>query len=181
MDHNNPLQNDIHNGFIDNGGFNSYSSNLPPTNVIQEQPSSNTSYNNLTTSYDFSAASYAANNYEQQPMFYNEHATSTLQSYPTNSSNSGHNVNSSPLINFPQINNPEIFRFEIPGFKIVVVPTTLTTSPCSNLTNLNMQNHLQDHTFSNIITYNSQSQFQQQQRNSLDVNESFINFNNFRG
>src|SRR5947207_7593541 len=92
MDYNNP--NDINNicdRFIDNGGFNSYSSNLPPTNVIQmEQPSSNASYNNLNTSYNFSAASYATNNYEQQPMFYNEHATSTLQSYPTNSSNSSY-------------------------------------------------------------------------------------------
>jgi hypothetical protein len=46
MNHNNPPLNnnfnDIQDGFIiDNGGFNNYSSNLPPTNVMQmEQPSS---------------------------------------------------------------------------------------------------------------------------------------------
>ena len=172
MDNNNPLQNNvnnIHDGFIDNGGFNSYSSNLPPTN--------------LNTSYNFSAMgdnTSATNNYEQQPMFSfmnNQDATSTMQSYPMSSQyTDDYNVNSSPL-NFPQENgNPEIFRFEIPGFKveIFVTPTTSIT------TNLNMQNQFQQqgHTFSNVITDNSQTQFQQQQQNSLDVNESFINFNN---
>ena len=170
MDNNNPLQsNNIRDGFVDNGRFNSYSSNLPPTNVI---PSSN-----LNTSYNFSAMgdiSVTTSNYEQ-PMFSfmnNEYAT-TMQSYPINSSNStympqhivNHDVNSS-LLNFPQANNPKIFRFEIPGFKIeiFVTPTNPTTT-FSNLTNLNMQNQFQQqgHTFSNVFINNPQTQFQQQQ------------------
>jgi hypothetical protein len=99
------------------------------------------------------------------------HSTSTaIQSYLSNSSytpqQSNYYVNSSPL----NINNPRIFRFEIPGFEIVVIPTTPTTS-FSNSANLNMQNQFQQ----------DQTQFQQQQQNSRGVNGSFINFNNFRG
>ncbi|PKY42783.1 hypothetical protein RhiirA4_456641 [Rhizophagus irregularis] len=200
MNHNNPpLNNNINNiqdrFIIDNGGFNIYSSNLPQTNVMQiEQHSSNTLNSNLNIPYGISAmrdniipVSYAINNYERQsmtPSINNERviSTSTIQSYPaansSNSSytpyNSNHNVNT-PSLNF---NNPGTFRFEIPGFVIVVIPTTPTT----NSTSLNTQNQFQqEHTYSNITNDNSHTQFQQQQQNFLDVNGSFINFNNFRG
>ncbi|CAB5379646.1 unnamed protein product [Rhizophagus irregularis] len=192
MNHNNPpLNNNINNiqdrFIIDNSGFNIYSSDLPQTNVMQiEQHSSNTLNNNLNISYGI-PVSYATNNYERQsmtPSINNERviSTSTIQSNPaansSNSSytpyNSNHNVNT-PSLNF---NNPGTFRFEIPGFVIVVIPTTPTT----NSTSLNTQNQFQqEHTYSNITNDNSHTQFQQQQQNFLDVNGSFINFNNFRG
>lgn len=170
MNHNNsPLNNNVKNiqdrFIIDNSGFNIYSSNLPPTNVMQiEQHSSNTLNNNLNISYDISAMGdnipYATNNYERQSMTSSinndERVISTsMQSYPAaNSSNSSympyhsnHNVNT-PSLNF---NNP---RLEIPGFVIVVIPTTSTT----NSTSSNTQNQFQqDHTYSNITTDNSHS------------------------
>jgi hypothetical protein len=187
MNHNNnpPLNNNVNNiqdeFIIDNDGYNSYSNNLLPTDVtlMEQQLSSNALNSNLSISYDIPTL-YAANNYEQQSMsssINNEHATLTVtQSYPINLSNSSYSqqqsnyyVNSPPL-NF---NNSGIFRFEIPGFEIFVIPT-------SNSTNLSMQNQFQqDHAYQNIITNNPQTQSQQQ--SSLDVNDSFIDSNNFRG
>src|SRR5207248_5837895 len=65
----------------------------------------------------------------------------------------------------------EIFRFEIPGVRIIVIPTS---SPFANLTDLDAQNLFQqDYTnySNNIFTDNLQQQ---------NSNESF-NFNNFSG
>jgi hypothetical protein len=87
-------------------------------------------------------------NYEQQPMFFNdEHATSTT-TYVTQQHDQ--------LVNSFQTNS-EIFRFEIPGFKIIItcIPTT------SSLVNLDMQNQFQQNYSSNIVNDNSQTQFQQ--------------------
>lgn len=161
MDHNNNtiLRNNVNNfqnGFIDNG-INNYSN--VPTNVTQmRQPSSNVPCNNT----NFSATptmSYISNNYEQQATFSfinNQYATSTTSTTQYHSTTTsyvpqyiGHNANQnspqfiqniSPPFNFPQINNPQMFRFEIPGFEITIVPTS---SPFVNLNNLDMQNHFQ--------------------------------------
>ena len=84
-----------------------------------------------------------------------------------------------------QINNSGMYTLEIPGFKIIVIPTTAN--------NLDMQN--QDYTYLNPFLYTSVSQLNQeqnyvssvdgtssgrslaQQQNFLELNESFSNFN----
>ncbi|CAB4374109.1 hypothetical protein RhiirA5_482856 [Rhizophagus irregularis] len=161
MDHNNNtiLRNDVNNiqnVFIDNE-INNYSN--APTNVIQmRQPSSNVPCNNT----NFPATptmSYISNNHEQQATFsfinnqYTTSTTTTTQYHSTTTSYVpqyiGHNVNQnspqfiqniSPPFNFPQTNHPQMFRFEIPGFEIIIVPTS---PPFVNLNNLDMENHLQ--------------------------------------
>ncbi|RIA82761.1 hypothetical protein C1645_834868 [Glomus cerebriforme] len=175
MNHNNPLQNNVnntHDRFVDNR-FNNYSSTS--TNVINMEQHSTNSLCNYT---DFSAtegnnmlASYATNNYEQQTTFSflnNEHVISTTQSYSTITSSYApqyidHNVNQNPPqyiqntsqpLNFPQTNNSQIFRFEVPGFKIIIIPTT-----SSILTSLDMQIESHNVSFSNNTTDNSQTQF----------------------
>ncbi len=67
-------------------------------------------------------------------------------------------------INSHQPNNSEIFRFEIPGFKIIIIPVP------SPIENLNVQDDL-NNISSNIIINNPQTEF----------NESFSNDNNFSG
>jgi hypothetical protein len=162
MDQNNPLQNNFN-----NTGFNNYSQS--PTNVI---PMDYSSYL-FTTDDNVISESYAARNYEQQQseqsekfafsFVNNEDSTLTAQSLyyaqAPQYSTSSLNTNSS------QANNSEIFQFEIPGFKIFVVPTS---SPFANLTNLDtMQNQFQqDYTYSTPSLYTSMvgpSQLNQEQ------------------
>ena len=55
------------------------------------------------------------------------------------------------------------YHFEIPGFKIIVIPTPISSisSPYSNLNNLDMQNQFQqDYVPWDIITDNSQARLQ---------------------
>ncbi|GBB84884.1 hypothetical protein RclHR1_11470005 [Rhizophagus clarus] len=159
MDHNNNniLRNNVNNiqdVFIDNG-INNYSN--APTNAIQmRQNSSNFPCNH--GNFSATPISYISNNYEQQATFsyisnqYTTSTNSTTQHYSTTTSSYtpqyiGHNVNYnssqfiqnvSPQFNFPQTNNSQLFRFEIPGFEIIIIPTS---SSFVNLNNLNMQNH----------------------------------------
>jgi hypothetical protein len=148
MDHNNSnniLRNNV-NYIQDDNRINSYS-NLP-TNVIQtRQPSSNIPCNH--TNFSATPISYISNNYEQQAMFYNQYTTtttSTTQYYSTTSSYAPQYIDNyvnqnTPQFNQnippPQTNNSQIFRFEIPGFKIIIVPTS--SSSFVNLNNLDME------------------------------------------
>ncbi|RIA88052.1 hypothetical protein C1645_826935 [Glomus cerebriforme] len=96
---------------------------------------------------------YTTGNYEQHPSFSfinNEQITSTSLSYEPQ-----YNNNYIPHIQSPpdDVQNPfnfPHFEFEIPGFKIFIVPTV------SNLTNLNnVQNQFQNDSFSSHINNNS--------------------------
>ncbi|RGB21843.1 hypothetical protein C1646_777146 [Rhizophagus diaphanus] len=71
-------------------------------------------------------------------------------------------------VNSPQTDNSEIFRLNIPGFKIIVIPNSV------NLDNLDLQNLFPQDSIPNIVTENSQTYSQ----NTFDLNDSF-NFNNF--
>src|ERR1044072_7062684 len=136
MNQNNPLQNNT-------TGLNNYPQ--PPTNMIQMEQSDYSDYLFTNVISD----SYATSNYGQQQFeqseqsafsfVNNEDSTSTTQSsyYAPQYANRG---TPSLNTNFSQSNNSEIFRFEIPGFKIIVIPTS---SPFANLTNLDMQNQFQ--------------------------------------
>src|SRR5437870_3633466 len=92
-------------------------------------------------------SSYTANNnYEQQPAYHNQHDASTSQSQPTINSTYAPqytvNNNVQNPLNFPPTNHPEFFRFEIPGFEIIVIPTF----PLPNLSNSSMQDQSQQDT-----------------------------------
>ncbi|GBB95793.1 hypothetical protein RclHR1_02610030 [Rhizophagus clarus] len=163
----------------------SYSNNLQSSQSFQmEQPSLNTLYN--TSNYnDYSSATdndnVPASYTEQQHTFSfvgDEHATTRIaqplphapQYAPQYNSYSYPSLNSINMIP----NSSEVFRFEIPGFKIIIIPNS---SPYSSLyTNLdNLDQPRQVFTPPNIVIDNSQTQLQQ------NSNESFINFNNFHG
>jgi len=168
MDHNNPLQN-----------YNGYSQ--PPQTPQMEQPLNEILFTNTSYSYtdyfpatdnNTISASYTINNYEQSPAFSFVNNASTTPTTQSASQNIPHS-SSSESLNTAIANNS--YHFEIPGFKIIIIPTT-TTTPYANLNNSNTQNQFQqDNVPLNIVTNNSQIQFQQ------NSNESFINFNNFRG
>jgi len=174
---NNPLQNN-----------DSYSEISQPLQM--DQPlSNNTFYNNNVNSScnyaDFSVTSnniiptsYSASNYEQQQSTFssvnNENVTSATQSssYAPPQYTSSHvslPLNSPNMIttNPSQTNHSEILRFEIPGFKIIIIPTSSPTPPLyGNLNNLDTQNQFQqDYASSNVVADNSNPQIQ---------------FNNFR-
>uniref|UniRef100_U9TRP2 Protein kinase domain-containing protein n=1 Tax=Rhizophagus irregularis (strain DAOM 181602 / DAOM 197198 / MUCL 43194) TaxID=747089 RepID=U9TRP2_RHIID len=71
-------------------------------------------------------------------------------------------------VNIPQMDNSEIFRFNIPSFKIIVIPNSV------NLANLDIQNLFPQDSTPNIVTENSQTYSQ----NTFGLNDSF-DFNNF--
>ncbi|RIA85712.1 hypothetical protein C1645_781247 [Glomus cerebriforme] len=136
MDYNNFLQNN-----------NTHSNNLQSPQM--NQPLSNALYNNVNASCSytdyFPAVDNniipASNTYEQQLSFANGgHAISTTPYAPQYI---GQNIFPSPLgslvttVNSSQINHSGVFRFEIPGFEIFIVPTY---SPYTNSNDLNMQN-----------------------------------------
>ena len=179
MEHNYPLQNNFNNAYSDNFD------NLQLTNMIQS--SSNVFYDNANSSgtyTDLTSDNIISTSTASDGLL------STCSTTPCTPQYIGHSVNEqnqnllqnpsqnppqyiqSPcpsFLNYPQTN--ETFTFEIPGFRIIVVPTT---PPIAN--NNSMQNQAQqDLNYSNIVTDISQTQFQQQ--NSLNLN----NFNNFHG
>ncbi|RGB43896.1 hypothetical protein C1646_749104 [Rhizophagus diaphanus] len=168
MDYYNTLQN--------NDEFNNYSNNLQP---LQMDHTSNNNVNSSCDYYDFSITSnnniptsYMTNNYEQQQSLFssinNENQTTTTQSFsyePQYTSHTSHDSHiTSPLnslnmiTNSSQINRSDIFKFEIPGFKIVVIPTSSTiSSSYANLNNFDTQNQV--HTSPIVDSHNSQNQF----------------------
>jgi hypothetical protein len=184
MNHNNPLQSN----FDDNTGFNGYLQT--PTNMVQTEQSGRSDYSsavgdNITSTF------YATSNYEQpqQPMFSFLNNDSTL-SYALQYTDQ----NISPPFNpintiISNSSQTEVFRFEIPGFKIIIVPTS------SPLANLDMQSQ-QDTYLNSTTSLVSQSQLNQEQSyvsrvngttsgNSIhyqqqNFNESFNNFRNLR-
>ena len=148
-------------------GFNNYSSDFHPQEIQEvENPSSNINYNDGNISYTddvFMINDVFPSSYEDSisSMFNasTSHAShigqANEQILDQNLPLSTNNISSyNTTINSPQPpSNPEIFSFDIPGFKIIVIPVS-----------------------SNIITNNPQTQFQQfQQQNPL--NESFNNHN----
>jgi hypothetical protein len=143
----------------------------PPTNATQvennqmEYISSNVPYNNnLNISHDFSnATTYTTSNYEESSFMDNQ----LTQYYPQYISPlndiqfSSDNQNNFPSldVNSSQTVNSEIFKFNIPGFKIIVIPDSVY------LANIDMQNLFQD----SATAENSQSYLQ----NSFNLNDSF--------
>ncbi|RIA98582.1 hypothetical protein C1645_812646 [Glomus cerebriforme] len=118
------------------------------------------------------------------PFANNERANQTTQpsSYTPQYTGDQHQSISLPVESLNMIannsyqTNPfEIFRFEIPGFKIIIIPTI---SSYVNLNNLDMQNQLQPdhHLTTNIFTDNSQTQFQHFQQKLNDYLSILIIF-----
>ncbi|RIA98557.1 hypothetical protein C1645_749666 [Glomus cerebriforme] len=97
--------------------------------------------------------------------------------------NSSLPINLADMTINPQTNDSEIFRFMIPGFQTVIIPTS---SPLTNLSDVDMQYQFQqDHTFLDPSLYNpsvSSPQLNQEQNYISSVNgtttgESSININ----
>ncbi|CAG8636953.1 uncharacterized protein OCT59_026479 [Rhizophagus irregularis] len=133
--------------------------------------------NNFNISRDPSVTTtYTTGNYEESSLMDNQLGTSTQYHYPTFTTSYHAPQYNSPLedIQFQnnsytlQTDNSEIFRLNIPGFKIIVIPNFV------NLANLDLQNLFPQDSNPNIVTGNSQTYSQ----NTIDLNDSF-NFNNF--
>ncbi|CAG8525725.1 11028_t:CDS:2, partial [Funneliformis caledonium] len=140
---NHPSQNDLNfqrsnfAGFKTN--FNLPDTFYPPTVVQNTQFPSN--INAMIDAVPYNDILFSSN----VPTSYRQHIgpTNEEQTPPLNTNNNSlFNANS-------QSNNPEIFRFHIPGFKILVIP---------DFENLNMNNT--SYTSVNNITNNPQTQFQ---------------------
>jgi hypothetical protein len=144
-----------------------------PTNVPQmdhtqmDHTLSNVQYNNnLTISHGSSdMTTYVTSNYEESSFADNQLSTSTQYNSPLDNIQFQNNFFSN---NSPQTDNSEIFKLNIPGFIIIVIPDSV------NLANLDLQNFFQQDSIPNIVTDNSQTHLQ----NTLDLNDSF-DFNNF--
>ncbi len=109
------------------------------TSTQQSETGSNTLTQQSMTDFNISTQLYPVSSHIPQ---YN-------QNNPTPSTN---NISSNPLLNLPQSG---IFRFDIPGFKIIVIPVT------PSIENLNVQDvgfYLDDS--SSNITNNPQTRFQ---------------------
>ena len=111
------------------------------TSTQQSVPGFNTSTQQSMTDFNTTSTQQSFN-ISHIPQYNN-------QNNPMPSTN---NISSNPLLNLPQSG---IFRFDIPGFKIIVVPVT-------SIVNLNIQDvgFCLDDSSSNI-TNNPQTQFQQ--------------------
>ncbi|CAG8560868.1 14189_t:CDS:1 [Funneliformis mosseae] len=173
MTHNHPLQSD-HFNFIDENNH-----LFPETNFQEECSSSNTNYgyNNDLPMMNNNSMSYVGAISNQQQMAgsnasiqlcppsygsrYTGHANTSEEQNPSLSTNYTSLLNMAT--NPPPQSNPGIFKFEIPGFRIIVIPI-------SSIENLNVQEdqYYMDNSFPNINANNSQPQFQQS-----------YNYNNF--
>jgi hypothetical protein len=173
------------------------------TNVTQEQHSLNVPWDDVNAACDYTNDFIANNNvpafHATAPMTssaVNGRIDLTTQSYPTTSSNEAHLAHhnyvneqvsiqnppqyvmdapsSMPADNSLPTNDSEVFRFVVPGFTILVIPT----SPLAYLNNFDMQPQFQQDDFSsynssqsyltNPSTYNihnNQSQHHQYQQN----------------
>ncbi|CAB4427068.1 unnamed protein product [Rhizophagus irregularis] len=141
----------------------------------------NVSYNN---NFNISAESsdtttYTTGNYEESSLMDNQLGTSTQYYDPTFTTSYYAPQYNSPLddiqfqnnfssVNSSQTDNSEIFRLNIPGFKIIVIPNSV------NLANLDLQNLFSQDSNPNIVTENLQTHSQ----NTFGLNDSF-DFNNF--
>ena len=170
--------------------FNNETGNLQTStnDVIQaEHPSSSANYNGVNASYSNSrytgfstmdgdnlSPPYAytpvmSSNYIAISDSNEQQSMSTSLHYIDHANEAAHHIHNIPIslnmnANFPGTNHPEIFRFDIPGFQIVVIPV-------SPINNLNMQNQFQhNHTYLNYTSSNindSQTQFQQSNYHSF--------------
>jgi hypothetical protein len=156
MDQNNLLQNN----FNDNAEFDSYSQPMIQT----EQPG----YPDYFSTAEDSAF-YTTSNYEQQPENSafsfpnngNAQPLSNAQQYADQNISSPFNPINTTIANSSQ--TAEVFRFEIPGFKIIIIPTS------SSLANLDVQ----DYTYLNPTTsLVGQSQLNQEQSYASSVNRT---------
>ncbi|RIA88051.1 hypothetical protein C1645_739680 [Glomus cerebriforme] len=159
-----------------------YLSNIPYENFSamdgnnSQTWSMNESLPNITSNYSEQNPSFSLDNSNQQDISTSSSYEPQLQydnNYipPINDNQDIQDVHHAPSVPNPLPLNFPHFEFEIPGFKIFVVPTT------TNLTNLdNVQNQFQNDSFSSNNNNNS-IQFQQQNQNTF-INDSF-NFNNF--
>jgi hypothetical protein len=178
MNQNNPLQN-------------YFNDNAQP--MIQTEQSGSDYFSAVGD--NITSSSYATSNYEQQPEYSafsflnngNAQPLSSAQQYTDQNISSTLNSLNTMIANSSQ---SEIFRFEIPGFQIIIIPT----SPHANV---DMQNQ-QDYTYLNPTTsLVGQSQLNQEQSyvysangttsggssthyQQQNFNESFNNFNNLR-
>ncbi|CAG8689849.1 426_t:CDS:1 [Funneliformis mosseae] len=174
MAHNNHIQSD-HLNFIDENNC-----LISETNFQGERSSSNINYgynNSLPIMYNNSMSYGGAISHHQQQMagsnasirlcppsygsHYTGHANISEEQNPPlfNNYTSSLNMATNP----PPQSNSGIFKFEIPGFRIIVIPI-------SSIENLNVQEdqYCLDNSSPNINANNSQTQFQQS-----------YNYNNF--
>ncbi|GBB95791.1 hypothetical protein RclHR1_02610028 [Rhizophagus clarus] len=175
---------DPYNTLQDNDMFNDYSNKLQlqtdqPNTLINNNVNSSCDYFDFPTTNDnnvISTTSYTTNDYEQQQSIFtsvnNEAPITTAQSlsyvpqYTSHTNSHNSHIPSPPnsfnmITNSSQINHPNIFKFEIPGFEIVFIPTSSTTSSTyTNPNNFDTQNQVQQgYTSPTIDAYNSQTQF----------------------
>lgn len=165
--------------------FNNETSNLQSSTNDVIQAEHHVNYNDVNVSYSsrYTGFSTMDDNILSPPAYTpvvpaNYIANEQQFQFMPNSSQYIYHANNEPMQriqNIPispnmNVNHPEIFRFDIPGFQIVIIPVS---SPLACLNNLNMQDQFQhDHTYlnyssPNIITNNSQPQFQQSNYNNF--------------
>ncbi|CAB5373699.1 hypothetical protein RhiirA1_471185 [Rhizophagus irregularis] len=107
----------------------------------------NVSYNNNfnISSDPLDTTTYITGNYKESSFMDNQLGTSAQYHHPTFTTSYYVPQHNSPLqfqnnfssVNSPQPNNSEIFRLNIPGFRIIVIPNSV------NLANLDLQNLFQ--------------------------------------
>ncbi|PKY58005.1 hypothetical protein RhiirA4_511443 [Rhizophagus irregularis] len=151
-----------------------------PTNVIQVEPTrmelNQMEHNQMEhTSYNQDTTTYTTGNNVGSSFMDNQLGTSTQYYHPTFTTSYHAPQYNSPLdiqfqnnFNTLQTDNSEIFRLNIPGFKIIVIPNSV------NLANLDLQNLFPQDSNPNIVTENLQTHSQ----NTFGLNDSF-DFNNF--
>ncbi|CAB5216740.1 uncharacterized protein OCT59_026477 [Rhizophagus irregularis] len=168
-----------------------------PTNVIQMEHTrmelnqmehnqmehtSNVPYNNnFNISRDSSdTTTYTTGNYEESSSLMDNQLGTSAQYYDPTSTASYYAPqynstlddiqfqNNFSSVSPPQTDNSEIFRLNIPGFKIIVIPNSV------DLANLDLQNLFPQDSNPNIVTENLQTHSQ----NTFGLNDSF-DFNNF--
>jgi hypothetical protein len=159
--------NHLQDNFDNNTEFNGY---MQP--MIQTEQSGYSDYSSAAGD-NMASSSYTARNYEQQqPMLSflsSEHANSATQPLYYAPQYADQYI-SSPLNTLNNSSQSGIFRFEIPGFNIIIVPTS---SPPANLDMHNQFQH--DHNYLDLSSYTSsvsQSQLNQEQSYVSNVNGS---------
>ncbi|PKY42178.1 hypothetical protein RhiirA4_504136 [Rhizophagus irregularis] len=143
--------------------------NVPYNNNfnISRDPSDTTTYTYTTGNYEESS-SLMDNQLGTSAQYYDPTFTTSYYAPQYNSPLDIQFHNNFSSVNSPQPDNSEIFRLNIPGFKIIVIPNSI------NLANLDLQNLFPQDSNPNIVTENSQTYSQ----NTFDLNDSF-DFNNF--
>jgi hypothetical protein len=161
----------------DNNEFNNYT--YYPNNLHQETTNVNQAVQPSDSSYDCYDDHFATTNDNIMPI--NEQISSQYTPQYIDQNVNEYQDSSQYDNNYPQKNYSQIpeLKFEIPGYKIIVIPTFHSYT---NLNNFDIQDQNQNdqnyfYPSSNIVTDDLSLQFQQyqqfQQQNSFELNGSF--------